>query len=177
MSKRSFSIPAKLAALFAVSAVCGLHITAANASSVDANLDVSADVSANCSISTAPLAFGAYDPAITNAAAPLDGTGTVTVTCTNGAAVSITLDQGANPEALSSDDTPLRQMTDGTQFLAYSLYQDSGHLTVWGNSLTSDLGHNGDGAANDLTVYGRIPAGQNVAAGSFTDTVLATVTF
>ena len=177
MSKRSFSLPAKLAALIAVTAVCGLHITAANAGSAQADLDVSADVTANCTISPAALAFGTYDGAIANAAAPLDSTGTVTVTCTNGSPVSITLGQGANADALSSDDTPLRNMTDGTQLMAYFLYQDAGHATVWGNSLASDLAQDGNGAAQNLTVYGRIPAGQNLSEGTFTDTVVANVEF
>ncbi len=57
-----------------------------------ADLAVSASVAANCIIATAPLAFGAYDPVDTHAASPLDATGTVSVTCTDGAAAVIELD-------------------------------------------------------------------------------------
>ncbi len=62
------------------------------AGSQSANLDVSASVADNCTISTTPLAFGAYDLIVANAADPLDGTGTVTITCTQGASTSIELD-------------------------------------------------------------------------------------
>jgi hypothetical protein len=39
-----------------------------------ANLPVTATVAANCAISTAAVAFGAYDPAVANAATDLLGT-------------------------------------------------------------------------------------------------------
>src|SRR6266550_268371 len=39
-----------------------------------ASLNVSASVSAVCTISTAPVAFGAYDPVVANAATDLSGT-------------------------------------------------------------------------------------------------------
>ena len=62
------------------------------------NLSVTATIAANCSISTAAVAFGSYDPVMANASADLDGTGTVTVTCTNGSAAAVTLGQGANAD-------------------------------------------------------------------------------
>ena len=48
---------------------------------------------------------------------------------------------------------------------------------VWGGTAASDVPHTGTGTETSLTVYGRIPAGQNVPAGSYSDTVVATVTF
>src|SRR4029453_7004525 len=74
------------------------------------NLVVSASVTATCTISTAPVAFGAYDP---TAATDLDATGSVTVLCTNGTAGYITLGQGANSDTGSTDAAPLRQMAGG----------------------------------------------------------------
>lgn len=143
-----------------------------------ANLVVTAEVTANCTISSTGLAFGAYDPVSTNAAANLDGTGTISVTCTSGSTGDITLGQGANPKAGSDDTAPLRQMSaGGTDRLEYFLYQETGRITVWGNTAATDVSHPGTGTSTDLTVYGRVTAGQNVAAGSYTDTVVATVTF
>ena len=52
------------------------------AASKNANLDISASVAANCTITTGPVAFGAYDPVGANAAADLLATGSVTVACT-----------------------------------------------------------------------------------------------
>src|SRR4030088_1300176 len=60
------------------------------AGSAPANLAVSALVNANCTISTTALAFGSYDPVVTNAATALNGNGTVVIACTKGSAPAIT---------------------------------------------------------------------------------------
>ena len=142
-----------------------------------ADLDVTATVNASCTISTVALGFGVYDPIVTHAAAALDGTGTVTVTCTNGSAVNITLGQGDNANAGSTDAVPLRRMLSGANLLSYYLYSDAARLTVWGNTDPTGLDDVGTGVASNLTVYGRIPAAQNVPVGAYADTVVATVTF
>ena len=154
-----------------------LAAVSAHAGTATSNMPVTASVSANCTISTGATAFGAYDPIVTNATAPAAGTGTVTVTCTSGAATTITLGQGASPATGSTDTTPLRRMVSGGNYLSYHLYSNSGATSVWGNTSPSGLSHTGTGTATNLTVYGRVPAGQNVPAGSYSDTVVATVTF
>jgi spore coat protein U-like protein len=70
-------------------------------------------------------------------------------------------------------------MTDGADFLTYELYQDSNRTTVWGNSGAGLLSPAAapSKAARNFTVYGRVTANQDVAAGSYSDTVLATVNF
>jgi len=142
------------------------------------NLSVTASVTANCTISTAPVAFGAYDPVSTNAATALNGTGTVNVTCTSGASTTVTLGQGSNANTGSTDAAPARRMKDATtHFLTYSLFQDSGRLTVWGNTAGTGVANTGTGSQVAVTVYGAVDAGQNVTAGSYSDTVVATVTF
>jgi spore coat protein U domain-containing protein, fimbrial subunit CupE1/2/3/6 len=167
--------------LLGVTAASALFLAASSAThagTATSNLSVTATVSANCTISTAPVAFGPYDPIVTNATNPLDGTGTVTVTCTNGSAATITLGQGTNPASGSTDAAPLRQMKDaGTDVLAYTLYQDTGRTTVWGNTAGTGVADTGNGTAQAVTVYGAVTAGQNVPAGSYSDTVIATVTF
>lgn len=149
----------------------------ANAGTATANLSVTATVSASCSISTTPLAFGAYDPVGAHAATPLDATGGVVVTCTNGASTTVTLGQGSNANSGSSDAAPLRRMVSGGNFLSYALYQNAGHTTIWGNTAGTGVGHTGSGTQTTVPVYGRVAAGQNVASGSYADTVVATVTF
>src|SRR6187399_1356808 len=134
----------------------------ANAGTATANLSVTATVSATCSISTTALAFGAYDPVGTNSATPLDGTGAVIVTCTNGASAALTLGQGTNAGVGSTDAVPVRRMKNaGGAFLSYSLYQDAGHTTVWGNTPATSIAQTGSGTAASVTVYGRVPAAQN----------------
>lgn len=150
----------------------------ARAGTATANVAVTATVSANCTISSAGVSFGAYDPVSTNASANLDATGTVTVTCTSGAAAVVALGQGANANTGSTDAAPLRRMKDsGTNYLSYALYQDSARTTVWGNTTATDVSHTGTGTATAITIYGRVTSGQNVPAASYSDTVVATVTF
>lgn len=161
--------------LIALSALGGT----AYAATATSNLAVSASVTANCTIdASGGLAFGAYDPVVTNASTDLTGSGTINTTCTNGAAATITLGQGANADAGSTDAAPVRRMLSGTSdYLSYQLYTDSGYATVWGNTAGTGAAVTGTGAAVSTTVYGSVAAGQNVASGSYSDTVVATVTF
>jgi spore coat protein U-like protein len=160
------------AALASTVAVSGIAVAASPATS---NLGVSASVTANCTITTVAVAFGAYDPVSANAAAALTNSGKVTVNCTNGSPGSITLGQGANANTGSTAAIPLRRMLAGTtNYLSYALYSDSGLATVWADT---PIVHTGTGVSTDLTVYGSVAAGQNVPVGSYADTVVATITF
>jgi spore coat protein U-like protein len=146
----------------------------AQAGTATANLSVSATIANNCTITTAAVGFPAYDPIVTHAAAPDDSTsGSVTITCTKGSAATIGLGLGSN--ALVSQ----MRMANGTNFLNYALYQDAGRITLWGNSgagLLSPVAAPSK-APRTFTVYGRIPAGQDLPAGTYSDTVTATVNF
>jgi spore coat protein U-like protein len=138
------------------------------------SLTVNATVSKNCTITTAPVNFGAYDPVAANATAPLDGIGTITVTCTKGAGVTLALNPGSNAQG-----TTRRMSQGGTAHLIYELYTDPSHSTVWG-----DIGNNPQTippAPNrnprTFTVYGRVAQAQDATVGGYTDTVVATVVF
>ena len=160
-----------LAAVAAVSAVDG-H--ALNAQTASASLTVSANVTKNCTITTAPVNFGSYDPVAANAAAPLDGIGSVTVTCTKGATAKVGLNSGGNAQGAT------RRMTQGAaQYLTYEIYTDTAHATIWGD--TADTALDIPAAPNrnprTFTAYGRVPAAQDATVGSYTDTVVATVNF
>lgn len=142
------------------------------------NMSVSATVSNNCTISAGALAFGSYDPIVTNATTALDQTATLTVTCTQGASATVTLGQGANADTGSTDDAPLRRLNTGSEYLSYALYSDSARTTVFGNTAGTGAAYTGTGSSGTITVYGRITAGQTSAnAGSYSDTVVATITF
>jgi spore coat protein U-like protein len=167
-----------LASTFAFGAAFGVNSYAAGTAT--SNIAVTASVTANCTISAGGLGFGAYDPVFTNASAALDATATLTLNCTSGSAPTITLGQGANANTGSSDITPLRRLKDGAataNYLNYALYSDTGRSTVWGADATNDVDYAGTGVNTSVTVYGRVTGGQNVPAGSYTDTVVATVNF
>jgi spore coat protein U-like protein len=70
-------------------------------------------------------------------------------------------------------------MTGGASTLDYALYQETGRTTNWGNTPGTDTpaATIAPVLATTLTVYGRVASGQNVAAGAYTDTVTATVTY
>ncbi|MGN6314163.1 MAG: Csu type fimbrial protein [Rhodanobacteraceae bacterium] len=151
--------------------------SAASAGTATSNLPVSATISANCTIdASGGVAFGAYDPIVTNKTTALTATGTISTTCTNGSSATITLGQGANAGSGSTAAAPVRRMLAGTSnYLSYQLYSDSADTTVFDGS--TGVGVTGTGAAVSTSVYGSVAAGQNVPAGSYSDTVVATVAF
>ncbi len=147
------------------------------AGSAASNFTVTASVANNCTISTTALAFGAYDPVVANASTALDNTGSVTITCTKGVATTIGLNTGSNG-ANATGTT--RAMKSGSDYLSYEIYQNSGRTTLWGNSGGDAFtpANAPDRNPRTFTSYGRVPAGQDVPAGtSYTDTVTATVNF
>jgi spore coat protein U-like protein len=150
-------------------------------------LTVSASVAAFCTVAATPtLAFGAYDPVAANASTALPGTGLISVTCTkNTSTARIDLDNGANFSGT-------RRMAHGsivTEFLSYDLLKPDASGsganctgTAWGSGVANGYSAvAGDftsaTAAVDFKVCGSVPAGQNVATGSYTDTVGVTVNF
>lgn len=148
------------------------------ASPQNADLSVSATVEANCTITTTAVDFGSYDPIVDNLSTDAEAQGEVTVLCTDGASATVTLGQGVDPGPGSSDTTPARRLKHGTSdYLTYALYSDSDHSIVWGNTAGTGVSHNGSGMSTDLHVYGVLAAGQNKPVGTYSDTVVATVTF
>lgn len=133
-------------------------VVGAAAQTATANFQVTANVAASCSVTATNLAFGAYDPF---AAGALDGSSTVTITCTN-----------LHPYTYSVPTPTARSMAGpGGATLNYGLY-NTGYVTGFGGSSA------GTGAAQAFTVAGRIPAGQTSAVvGAYSDSVTVTVAY
>lgn len=149
------------------------------AATATTSLGVSATVISSCTITTSQvLSFGNYDPLSVNATSPLDGTGSITTVCTANENAVVALDQGGNPVSGSNAATPKRAMirSGSIDVLAYFLYTNTGRSAVWGDGSTTNP-TTGSGLPQIMTVYGRITQGQNVAPGSYSDTVVATITF
>jgi spore coat protein U-like protein len=144
------------------------------ASTNTANLAVSATVSVNCTVTAGTLAFGSYDPVIANASSNLDASGTFTIACTkNASGVTIDVGQGGN---YSSG----RRMAASGNYLSYQMYSDAARTSIWGSTSGGSVVNMSapvSKAAVTYTVYGRIAGGQDVPAGSYSDTVVATVNF
>lgn len=131
--------------------------------------DASPAWAAGCTVGTSGLNFGNYD---VFSALNDDITATIDVTCPSGTAYSIWLSSG-------SGTFSTRTLTSSGKILAYNLYLDPTHLTIWGDGSggTATFSGTGNGSNAPTPVYGRIPAGQNAWVGSYTDVVTITVTF
>jgi spore coat protein U-like protein len=130
---------------------------------------VTGSVAAICTVSAGTLGFGAYSGTAVNAAAA------ISVNCSNGAAYQVGLSGGGYQSGSTR-----RMAGPGISRLSYQLFSDSARLTPWGDGsaqLGARRGGTGSGGAQSLTVYGRIPAGQSPAAGSYSDSVVVTVEY
>lgn len=142
--------------------------TAASAGSVQANLAVGSSIVATCSISTTAVAFGQYT------GSEILATGGVSATCVNGTDYDIGLDAGLTTGATVTS----RKMKSGANVLPYELYSNSDRTTNWGNTVGTDTVHGtGTGTSQNLNVYAKLPAGSVPAAGTYSDTVKATISF
>jgi spore coat protein U-like protein len=149
------------------------------AATKNANLDVSATVVSNCTITTLPVAFGNYDTLVANATTPagdVTATGSVDVACTKGASgLRIDLDNGVGLPASR------RMAGPAADVLYYDLYTDALLATRWGTGAGAGGGLSiadaPSKAVRSFTVYGLLPGAQDVTAGSYNDTVIATINY
>lgn len=127
-----------------------------------------------CTVGSTPMAFGTYDQ---TSATAKDANITMTINCT-GVATLFTADVSMSTGG--SGSATARRMASGSNLLYYNIYSDSNHSIVWGDGTGGapivQVPIGGLlGATATATAYGRIPALQNVAVGSYTDTVTITV--
>lgn len=148
-----------------------LATATAYAATSTTTFQVTATVSSGCVLSATNHDFGVYTPS--SLADNINGTNILTATCTLAVPYTLGLDIGIGDGATAA----ARKMTrvGGTETLEYSLYQTVDRLLVLSDVLT--LSGVGTGLATDHTVFGKIPANQNVPAGNYADTVTATITF
>jgi|SRR5579872_124617 len=154
-------------------AACLVLATSLRAGTISEPLTVSAEVVSNCVIATSNLAFGQYDPLAANANQASDASAAVTVVCTRNTGATIYLDSGRNPIGSS------RNLEGSSQHVSYQLYRDAGRTQEWGGGNVGGLQFVSEGVKKpqQVTLYGRIPPGQEVASGLYTDVVTATVDF
>lgn len=120
------------------------------------------------------LSFGAYDVFGPN----VDAAGGLTYSCTGvlpGDTVVITLDIGGAPSF-----TP-RQMQSGPYRLDYNIFLDATRISIWGDG-TGGSGIYGpvvplEAAPIVVPMYGRIPSGQDAHIGTYSDTIIVTMSF
>jgi spore coat protein U-like protein len=143
-----------------------------------------AAATASCNVSTPGLAFGTYD---VFSAGATNGNGTLTVSCDlnpppGNADINYTISLSAG----SSNSFVQRQMKSGAETFGYNLYTTNAYSVVWGDGTGSTATVSGimrlttpnPSQSKTHTVYGRIPALQDVAVASdYLDNVTVTVTY
>jgi spore coat protein U-like protein len=116
-------------------------------------------------------------------AAHLDSAATMTVTCsrTGGPGnVTVTVGLGASS---TSGAIAVRQLRGPVDRLGYNLYRDTSRALVWGDTIGSNavtqsfFVKNNTSQTFTFTVFARIEALQDIAAGAYQDSLLMTVTF
>ena len=130
---------------------------------------------ADCSITVPVLTFGVYNPVTTG---NTDSSMNMTFQCSISLGATVTLSTG------NSGTYTTRYMVGGRENqdkLNYNLYSNSTRTTVFGNGTDGTSTH---GQLNvlplvptNLPLYGRIPAKQNVSAGSYSDIIGLSISF
>lgn len=131
----------------------------------------------SCSASATSVSFGTYDP---TSAAPDDTSATVRVDCTGVVALlgSVTISASAG----ASGNAAQRAMRQAANSLDYNLYINPARTVVFGNgssgtqTITAPL----NGLlifGQSAFIYGRIPARQWASPGTYSDTIVITVTY
>lgn len=137
-------------------------------------LVLSAPAAAQCSITSTPLAFGSYD---VFSASPVDTTATVRVQCNS---ILQSVEVRLSPGGGTSFAPRIMRQGATANILSYNIYRTADRSTIWGDGTGGTSYYTGYiwlWGSVTLTAYGRIPAGQDVRAGSYTDTIQAIVNF
>ena len=148
--------------------------TAAAATKTD-TMQVSATVAKNCVINAPDLNLGTFE-----GDNDLTASSTISVRCTSGTTFFVDLSTG------SSGSYANRTLVNGADTLSYNLYTNNTYTTVFGDGTGSTGRGSGTGAgmgvpnAQSVLVYGQLLASANtgpVGAGTYTDTITATITY
>ena len=130
-------------------------------------LTVNATVQSSCSLNSGTLDFGTYTSGQT---LDRDVDGAIDYSNCSGT-ISFELDGG------DSGDVNNRTMASGGDTLIYQLFRDQARSSVFGTGADAQSKLLLAPGSGSVDVYGRIPGGQNVAAGSYSDTINITLTF
>jgi spore coat protein U-like protein len=142
-----------------------------------ATLQVRGSVSSNCTLATSPISFtigaayihGSNNPTVLKQS-------TLGIKCTKGAVTQISMDTGLyGSKAGVQFGSRSMKSNPGKNYLGYELCHDSGCASIWtpqGYAYTSP-----SDAGSSLSIWARIKTGQQVDAGSYSDSVTVTVNF
>ncbi len=144
-----------------------------------------------CTASATTVAFGSVDVV---SGADYPATGTYTITCNIGLLGLGSVNVSACANIAGANGTTPRSMSSGANSVAYNLYSDSAHSTVWGafgttpgipnppnpvNLTVSSLLLGGTASSSPITIYGNLKSSQNTTAiaGGYSASPTATLTY
>jgi spore coat protein U-like protein len=136
----------------------------------------------NCTVSAGGIAFGIYNPlsGVSDAS-----TGTLRVTCSGSGTGSATVTLNVTLSTGMSGTYATRKMFSGVNTLNYNIYWSTAYAQIMGDGTGGSFA----GTAGPFTVpaggsnfatgtmYGLIPASQDVVPGSYADMITVTVTY
>lgn len=136
-------------------------------------------VKCTCTVSGDAVSFGGYVP---TAAGDINVAANISVTCKAFVlgVISYEIHLGSGLHGTVAN----RKMSNGSSLLIYNIYTNAGRTIIWGD------GTNGTGKISDsyllllgatrtetVSMYGKLTSGQNVSAGAYSDTIIATVVY
>jgi len=131
---------------------------------------VTATVSSNCTVAATAISFGSQGILSSNK----DAQGTLSVQCTSGLPYAVSLDGGLT----GATNPAQRKMAFSGANVVYGLYQDSARTSPWGStSGVNTASGTGTGVTQTLNVYGRVAPQATPKPGTYTDTIVATITY
>ncbi|MBS0288665.1 MAG: spore coat protein U domain-containing protein [Proteobacteria bacterium] len=132
-----------------------------------------------CSVASQPLVFGNYH--VQNGTQTTT-TGNVQVTC-SALVAGLNVSYNIKLNSGSSGNFSARTLKSGANNLNYNLYTSATYAQVWGDGSGSTVIVSDAyilsllSVTRNYTVYGKIPALQNVAVGAYSDTITVTVEY
>ena len=137
---------------------------------------VSVDAQAfHCSVTTTPVSFGNYD---VFASAPSDTTGMISLSCNNPEKKAMPVTIAINRGNSGSFNPRQMLLAGGSDRMNYYLFLDPSRTTIWGDGSggTSTVFRTIDKTTPlNVPIYGRVPARQNLRAGSYRDSLVVSV--
>jgi spore coat protein U-like protein len=131
----------------------------------------------SCTTTATGVSFGGYDPTTSRASTT---TGNIQVHCTLLVAIagSFAIDLSTGVSSSYSG----RALKSGASSLRYNLFTDNSFSQIWGNGTggSANVSQSFSGLLlvdSTSTIYGRIDPGQNVPAGTYSDTIVVTVSY
>jgi spore coat protein U domain-containing protein, fimbrial subunit CupE1/2/3/6 len=147
-------------------------VSEAQSDQVTTNVQVQATVAASVELSASGMNFGTFART-----AEATGQGALTITATNGLPYTVYLSRG-NGFDVTGGKRAMSHDTGEGFLLLYDLFTDPEMTSVWGDGTFGNAAYAaGTGTEQQIAFYGKVPGGQPVPTGSYSDLVVVTVLF